>query len=209
MDANTTTRLQRRWEQLLEASRVPHPLGSRAFAEVCRAYQQSHRHYHTLAHLEHMLGLLADSGTTAPEALWATWYHDYVYRPGRSSNEQRSAVIARQALSAMGVADYVAEHTARIILATRSHQCSQPDVILQAVLDADMAILGSEPQQYRDYCDNVRREFSLTPRMLFDRGRRRFIESVLAQPRIFTTEWFGTRFETAARANLRSELQQL
>jgi hypothetical protein len=37
--------------------------------------------------------------------------------------------------------------------------------------------------------------------MLFDRGRRRFIEAVLVQDRIFATDWFFVRFEAAAETS--------
>ena len=209
MSADTTLRLQQCWQQLLQASQIPQERGEQAFADVCQAYAQKHRHYHTLAHLDHMLGLLYDSGNTEPEALWATWYHDYVYRPGRSDNERRSAESARSALSSMQVAEPTVQRTTQIILATQSHRYEGTDPVLQGVLDADMGILGSARAQYQDYCDNVRREFALTPSLLFNRGRRRFLEAVLAQSRIFATEWFFERFELPARDNLRSELLRL
>jgi len=69
-----------------------------------------------------------------------------------------------------------------------------------------MAILGAPPDRYRRYCDQVRHEFSALPGPVFRLGRRHFLEQVLAQERIFATEWFWQRFEAQARANLASEL---
>src|SRR5262245_55821527 len=65
--------LQRHWDQLCSASQIAAALGAPALAELYRAYSEEHRHYHTLQHLEHMLGLVNDSGNAHPEALWATW----------------------------------------------------------------------------------------------------------------------------------------
>jgi predicted metal-dependent HD superfamily phosphohydrolase len=203
------TVLQHHWTQLLQAAPIPTATGTAAFAELCQAYQQQHRHYHTLAHLEHMLGLVYDSGNAQPAALWATWYHDCVYRPGRSDNEARSAEHAHHVLIRLQVADPIIARCEQIILATRSHTFDGTDAELQGVLDADMAILGTPPQRYLEYCAEVRREFALTPGPLFRRGRRRFIEQVLAQSRIFATDWFWQRFETQARDNLASELARL
>ena len=209
LDPHFTPRLQQRWDELLTRSQVAPARGQATFADLCAAYAQPQRHYHTLTHLDHMLGLLYDSGNTQPAALWATWYHDYVYRPGRSDNEQRSAEIAGSTLQELQVAEPTVRRTQQIILATQSHRYAGDDPVLQGVLDADMAILGVAPDRYREYCGNVRLEFSLTPRLLFNRGRRSFIETVLAQPRIFTTEWFFERFENQARDNLRTELLEL
>jgi predicted metal-dependent HD superfamily phosphohydrolase len=202
--------LKRHWEQLLSSSHIPAALGMPAFDAVCRAYREPQRHYHTLQHLEHMLGLVYASGNAQhPEALWATWYHDLVYRPGRSDNEERSAEQARVTLQQLRVDNSIIARTEQIILATRSHTFAGTDTVLQGVLDADMAILGAEPARYREYCEQVHREFSAIPGLLFRRGRRQFLEQVLAQARIFVTDWFWQRFETQARANLAAELTAL
>jgi predicted metal-dependent HD superfamily phosphohydrolase len=201
--------LQLHWDQLLSASPTPAGCSERAFAELCCAYREPHRHYHTLQHLEHMLGLVYASGNVQPAALWATWYHDVVYQPGRSDNEQRSADHARVILTQLNIPQPIIAHTEQIILATRSHTFAGTDAVLQGVLDADMAILGTAPDRYRQYCEQVRREFALAPEPLFRQGRRHFLEQVLAQSRIFATDWFWQRFEVQARENLASELAAL
>jgi predicted metal-dependent HD superfamily phosphohydrolase len=206
---NAVPVLREYWQQLLSGSQLPAARGMSAFDAVCRAYQEPQRHYHTLQHLEHMLGLVYASGNAQPAALWATWYHDVVYQPGRSDNEARSAELARATLQALSVDHSVIARTEQIILATRSHTFDGVDAVLQGVLDADMAILGAAPARYHEYCEQVRREFSAVPGLLFRRGRRRFLEQVLAQARIFATDWFWQRFETQARANLASELAAL
>ncbi len=205
----TIPALRRRWDQLLQQSQIPAARGEQAFDALCAAYQEKQRHYHTLMHIKHMLALVSESGNTQSEAGWATWYHDYVYRPGRSDNEQRSAAIARDTLAGLQVPQSVIDRTCDIILATRSHRFAGTDPVLQGVLDADMAILGTPPARYGEYCDEVRREFGLTPRLLFNRGRRHFIAEVLSQSRIFATDWFYERFEAQARSNLQAELTQL
>jgi predicted metal-dependent HD superfamily phosphohydrolase len=206
---NASTLLQQRWQELLQASRVTEARGAPAFAELCAAYQQAQRHYHTLAHLEHMLDLVHESGNARAEALWATWYHDVIYRPGRNDNEKRSAELAGARMASLGVSPECIDRARQIILATRSHTFAGIDPILQGVLDADMAILGAPPERYREYCEQVRREFGWTPGPLFERGRRHFIEAVLAQERVFATDWFFQRFEAQARTNLAAELERL
>lgn len=207
-DVSVTAILQQRWQQLLQVSQVPETLGAPLFAELCAAYQESQRHYHTLVHIEHMLGLVYESDNAHPEALWATWYHDVIYRPGSSDNEERSAELAASRLTSVHMTAHCIERTRQIILATRTHTFTGVDPVLQGVLDADMAILGAAPGRYREYCEQVRREFAWTPGLLFKRGRRRFLEAVLSQERIFGSEWFCQRFESQARSNLAAELER-
>jgi len=75
------------------------------FEVVLRAYNEPHRHYHTLKHIKSMLRNLDNISLTLPltsqqiEVLQvAIWFHDIVYivpsEPGR--NECTSAIRARE-----------------------------------------------------------------------------------------------------------------
>src|SRR5690242_20725665 len=89
----------------------------------------------------------------------AAWYHDAVYDSHATDNEERSADMARSALSRLRVPGDRVESVARLILATKTHQTDgDPDAAV--LLDADLAILGSEPEQYDRYAKAIRREYA-------------------------------------------------
>jgi predicted metal-dependent HD superfamily phosphohydrolase len=203
--------LEHQWCNLLvDTGLVESAVSQRCFVELCNAYRETHRHYHTLAHISQMLRLLSDAQVVDPVARWATWYHDVIYSPGKQENEKLSADIAEARLISLGVEHSLAERVARIILATRHHQASADAIdTLKYVLDADMAILGVSDQHYQQYCEVVHREFKLVPTFLYKRGRKKFLKSVLQQERIYSMPWFYHQFEQQARKNMERELTRL
>jgi predicted metal-dependent HD superfamily phosphohydrolase len=66
--------------------------------DLIAAYAASNRHYHNLAHIEDCLAQLAQvNGLSAAEReilTEAIWWHDVVYDPTRSDNEELSAQLA-------------------------------------------------------------------------------------------------------------------
>ncbi|GLS27017.1 hypothetical protein [Marinibactrum halimedae] len=178
------------------------------FKALVSAYEEAHRSYHTLEHIASMLNLLNAANIDDVAAHWAVWFHDYIYQPGAKDNESLSAAVAQEVMESLGVKTSIILRATAIILATKSHLPPvNSDEAFKAVLDADMAILGSEPSEFQTYSNRVRAEFRRVPTLLYKIGRRKFLRDVLQQPRIFHTEWFFERFEQQARANLLKALK--
>jgi predicted metal-dependent HD superfamily phosphohydrolase len=75
-------------------------------ARLLRCYAEPQRAYHTLQHLEECLLLLDDAKATGliakPDLIeMALWFHDAVYNPQGSENEELSAQMALEALDQM------------------------------------------------------------------------------------------------------------
>lgn len=202
--------LEQQWNRLVVASGAEVSASQSHFSDLCQAYEEPHRYYHTLDHIAQMLNWLDEAGVDDSAALWATWYHDYVYNPGKKDNEARSGVHASIVLSDMGVEASVVERVVRIIEATKDHKVDGViDQHLHSVLDADMSILGVPETQYEQYCSAVRSEFKSIPNFLYKRGRKSFLKSVLKQENIYSSDWFFERFEVQARNNIEMELARL
>lgn len=200
--------IRERWQILLNDSHIVLDETSETCFEVlCKLYQEPHRYYHTFDHLSQMLWQLDLADITCVSVRWATFYHDAYYIPGDLENEQRSADLARNHLLLMGVEEKIIQDVEVMIIATKTHQASDDDSeVLRSVLDADMAILGVAEKDYSAYCEKVRLEFSAIEETLYCAGRKRFLESVLAQDRIYLTDYFFSEFELQARKNIEKEL---
>lgn len=179
-------------------------MAERWWRELASRYGEEHRHYHTLRHLEEMLDLLPHADETV---LAAVWFHDAVY--GGSSNEEQSAILARQALTELLFPPEMIGMVERLILATRTHDPSQVDPRFHPFLDADLAILGSAPERYREYTEQVRREYEHVPEALFRGARAAILDRLLERPRIYASDEFFARFERHARENIARELSGL
>src|SRR5882672_5397441 len=72
-------------------------LATELWEEITRAYTGKGRHYHTLQHLESLLQQLTEVKphiTDWDTLLFTLYYHDIVYNPAKSDNEEKSAGLA-------------------------------------------------------------------------------------------------------------------
>jgi predicted metal-dependent HD superfamily phosphohydrolase len=186
-----------------------HPQSNRIFDQVIDSYSGAQRFYHTTQHLCHLIELLQESSVDDPAAYWAAFYHDYIYVAGKPDNEAKSADFANAHLNQLNVNSSIIERCCELILMTKTHQMHQQDKLAACFLDADMAILGVDPESYAVYVANIKKEFSSIPGFLFNQGRKKFITGCLNQQRLYYTDWFFDRFEIQARKNLAWELTTL
>ena len=67
------------------------------FDRLVSAYSEPHRFYHTLEHLSEMFKVaarLSDAADNAAPVQLGIWFHDAVYDPRVTDNEERSAALA-------------------------------------------------------------------------------------------------------------------
>jgi predicted metal-dependent HD superfamily phosphohydrolase len=190
------------WQELWRDFGVEPPAG--ALEGLLERWSEPQRCYHGLEHLRELLTLFGEFRLLAlrpAEILAALFFHDAVYLPRRSDNEERSATLAGAVLGSAGVAPATIDRVERLILATRHHSpVNDPDAAL--LVDLDLAILGSSPERFARYEEQIRAEYSWVPFFLYRHKRRKVLRSFAARERIFTTPALHQRFEEAARRNL-------
>ncbi|MER6157355.1 hypothetical protein ABT147_17715 [Streptomyces sp. NPDC001868] len=215
-DAVDTRReaLHYRWLPALLSARdgacYPDPF---PFSEnLIERWAEPQRKYHTLDHLTAVLDrveVLEDHAADPDLVRLAAWFHDAVYQPERSENEERSARIAERALTEAGVPEAKVAEVARLVRLTVTHDPADDDPNGQVLCDADLAILASEPDAYAAYAAAVREEYGFVPDDAFRAGRAAVLRQLLDLPRLFRTPYGEREWEGRARENLRSELAAL
>lgn len=175
-------------------------------------WQEPQRHYHTVAHLAAVLDgvdRLERYADDADVVRLAAWFHDAVYRPERSENEERSARLAERALAEAGVPGLATAEVARLVRLTESHDPADDDRNGQVLCDADLAILAAPPEAYAAYTAAVRQEYAFVPNEAFRQGRSDVLRQLLGLSRLFRTPLGAAEWEDVARFNLRAELDLL
>jgi predicted metal-dependent HD superfamily phosphohydrolase len=131
-------------------------------------------------------------------------FHDAVYDPARHDNEAKSAELAKELAGA-------SDRAAELILLTAKHgtltEVSDHDAA--HFLDCDVSILGASERVFDAYDAAVAVEYKHVPADAYRAGRRAFLESMLAKPRIYFSDFFHARLDEQARANLRRALARL
>ena len=189
-------------------------------------HREAHRHYHTAVHVMWVLRHIATITVTCMvddvdvvEA--AALFHDAIHNPRVSTNEADSAALAGDVLTAAGWTAQRCAAVQQLILATahqpstshgtaaRSGTAPATSSFAERVLvDADLAILGSDSASYRAYADAVRAEYAHVAEPEWAVGRCAFLRGMLARPVVFSTPPMHDR-EARARANLLGELTGL
>ncbi|MGW5849274.1 HD domain-containing protein [Streptomyces sp. NPDC055254] len=176
------------------------------------AWAEPQRRYHTTAHLADVLAridVLAPHAADPAAVELAAWFHDAVYRPDRSENEERSAALAERALPELGIDAARTAEVARLVRLTVSHDPAPGDTNGEVLCDADLAVLAGAPQAYAAYAAAVRTEYGFVPDEAFRTGRAAVLRRLLDLPRLFRTPYGTAHWETPARANLAAELAAL
>ena len=185
--------LHRRWLDALVGARdgAAHPDPAPYAENLLRRWSEPQRHYHTVEHLTAVLDrvdLLEEYADDPDVVRLAAWFHDAVYLPDRSENEERSA---------------------RLVRLTVTHDPADDDRDGRVLCDADLAILAAPPQAYAAYAAAVREEYAFVPDAAFRAGRAAVLRQLLDLPRLFRTPYGEREWAARARENLREEWARL
>lgn len=198
-----------RWLRLMASLGFPEE--EHSYAELVSAYSEKHRHYHTVEHIDHCLRELDSAIELANEPAeveLALWFHDAVYNPNRSDNEQKSAEWACALLERHRASSDRIERVRTHIMATR-HEAPATTLDSQLVVDIDLSILGTSEADYARFDEDVRKEYRWVPSMIFNRKRAEILASFLARPRIYSTGMFFEKYEAQARRNIETAIAGL
>ncbi|WP_395749410.1 N-methyl-D-aspartate receptor NMDAR2C subunit [Prosthecobacter sp.] len=173
--------------------------GAAWHARLMTAYSEPQRADHTLQHLEECLLCLDEAKKTGlmaqPDLIeMALWFHDAVYDPQGSENEELSAKMALDA----GAGGEVA----RLIMLTKSHLPG--DGADDAwIIDIDLAIFAQPMGRVLEYEQQIRAEYAWVPQAVYAEKRAEILTIFLNRQQIYLTGWARERFEVRARENLR------
>lgn len=185
---------------------------------LLEAWTAPHRVYHGPRHL---LAVLDAVRPFEPERAFvlAAWFHDAVYDPSRTDNEEESARWLERVTEGLVADGVLAGHevhlAARMVRATADPLEPLPGgaegVAIGRFLDADLQVFASLPEDYDGYVAGVRQEVGFVSDDSFREGRRHLLERRAAE--VGRRGWFfhasSPLAEWLARRNLERELARL
>jgi predicted metal-dependent HD superfamily phosphohydrolase len=197
-----------RWTELLRAAGVQDN-SKQLFSEVERRYSEPHRAYHNRLHIDECLqefGRVHGEARNPIAVELAIWFHDVIYDPRETDNEEQSARFASECLKE--ASNELVRHITKLILRTKSHE---PGDIEDAALlvDIDLSILGKPPERFSQFESGIRSEYAWVPADVYRQKRAEILEGFLKRERIYLTESFRGRYEDAARRNLAKLIAEL
>lgn len=193
---------------LLEIGFTPSEINS-LWLDLEKTYSKKSRYYHNLTHLEEMVFwfLKYKQQLQQPnEVLYSIFYHDYVYNVTRKDNELKSAEHAIALLKPNHQLNKQLVFDS--IVATQLHQHSE-NKDSNWLIDFDLKILSKDWEDYKTYCQQIRKEYNIYPDFLYNPGRKKALAHFLENENIYQTETFRTHFEDKARENIQKEIATL
>ena len=191
--------------------------------ELEAAWSEPHRRYHGARHLGECLALWtrwqaqAQASSQRPaEVALALWFHDAVHDPLASGNEINSAVWAARSLVQAGLPSATAQRVCDLVLATRhdmgpgtGYDPQGQGADAQLLVDIDLAILGSPPERFEAYDQDVRKEYAAVPGFRYRRQRAHVLQGFLDRPRLYQGAPAVALLEAQARINLAAAISRL
>lgn len=182
-------------------------------------WTEPERRYHDVSHLVDLLQHVDELNQECHNlhaVQLAAWYHGaifdaaeratYAHRGGE--DETASAEIARRDLTELGVPADAVETVAQMVEGLARHSAPSESVDAAVLSDADLAILASDPQRYRQYRERVREEYAHIPLLDYLKARREIVDKLLSRERLYTSP-MGGGWERQARENLAAERARL
>ena len=172
------------------------------------AYTEN-RHYHTLNHIKVLLKAIQDFELTPNERVkleWAIWFHDYVYDSNSYNNEWQSSKAFKEFGVFFKMKNDKIYEISKLILITK-HVDKPTSRLEKIICDVDLKQLASD--WHAKNAKNVRKEYEFLSERDWRKGRKEFLESMLAKEHIYNTDEYRGALEDAARYNLQKELDTI
>ena len=183
--------------------------------ELMNAWAEPHRHYHDQRHLRECLALWArwrGLGDRTGEVAVALWFHDAIYDPQAGSNELNSAAWAARSLIRAGLASETAQRVHDLVMSTEQatqHDAPATGADARLLVDIDLSILGSPPERFERYDQDVRKEYARVPGFRYRDLRAQVLQGFLDRPRLYHGAAAMDLLEGQARINLAAALSRL
>jgi len=198
-----------RWDRLLGSFGIQ--TEQQTYSALDNAYSEKHRSYHTQHHINACLDMLDScllNLSRIHELEMAFWFHDAVYKIYSSTNEEDSALWAVGFLEQNQVESESISRIRQYILDTK-HDAVTTSLEAGAVVDIDLAILGSESENYDQFEKAIAYEYKIVPGIMYRKKRRQVLCSFINREYIYQTEYYRDHYEDRARLNLKRAIDQL
>ncbi len=191
-----------------------YPFNMQILNDLIKRYNEGGRYYHTLDHILTLLLLIDEHKELLKNANLlkiAAFFHDAIYDPNKTDNEKRSAQLAREKLTMMEFEENKIKMVESLIISTQNHVLDQEVDSFEGnfFLDCDLAIFSANQEKYKEYNQQIRKEYSMYPDFLYNKGRVKVLKHFLQLDRIYKTDLFYIKREQLARQNINRELQLL
>ena len=181
------------------------------FTELKARYEETHRKYHNVDHIESVLFELGKARYIAENKdsiELALWFHDAIYNTFSKSNEKDSADLAVSFISENAGCIELQKTVHSLIMATEHNFVPQIND-QKLIVDIDLSILGSTESRYAEFELAIRKEYKYVPWFIFKKKRIELLRYFLNRKSIYSHEHYIDSLEKQARVNITDAIAKL
>lgn len=191
------------------------------FTKLQEAYSEEKRTYHNLDSLREKLNCyyeIKDNLKNPQAVLFALFFQNFEYDPkaldGENKNLEYFNAFADEA--EIPADSPLREQASELLKVAATHSTDAHKIggafggeDAHYFLDLDMAVLGSSAENYADYREKIRGEYSFLSEPMYTALRLKVLQNFVQIPNIFATKEFREKYEEQARQNIQAEVELL
>ena len=197
------------WSSLM--SNLGFSENANTYTDLKMRYNEKHRKYHNVAHIQSVLDELTRTRHIAENAHsieLALWFHDAIYDSFSKSNEKDSADLADSFISENKGSEELQETVYSLTMATE-HNFVPKINDQRLIVDIDLSILGSTESRYAEFETSIRQEYKYVPWFIFKKKRIELLQYFLDRESIYSHEYYVDLLESPARVNIANAITKL
>uniref|UniRef100_A0AAG5DC75 Uncharacterized protein n=1 Tax=Anopheles atroparvus TaxID=41427 RepID=A0AAG5DC75_ANOAO len=195
------------WDNISTALELSPELSKRWLAKLRVQYSESHRHYHN----EHeLLRRKVSLLTGASVALQLAALFQYYYFEADKDCMNQNCEAVSEFFSDMTLSNKMLEANVKRLLGdlqSDGGDLSESDV--HFFQDLDLLVLGTPPEEYKKYTQQLRNECPSEDIRSYDKTRLKLLLTLSRIPCIYLTKEFSEQYESLARTNIEQEIKEL
>uniref|UniRef100_A0A182MM00 Uncharacterized protein n=1 Tax=Anopheles culicifacies TaxID=139723 RepID=A0A182MM00_9DIPT len=195
------------WENISTALELSPDTSDRWLTKLRTQYAQSHRHYHTESEL---IRRKVPHLTSASICLQLAALFQYYHFEADKDCVARNCEAVGEFFTDAQLDNKILEVNVKRLLGDvqmETGDLSESDI--QYFQDLDLLVLGTPPEEYKQYTQQLRNECPAEEVNSYDKMRLKLLQTLNSIPSIYTTKEFSDRFERIARANIEQEIKDL
>lgn len=184
--------------------------GKEVYQILIDLYQKPKRAYHNITHIAYMLDGLTKIEQLAEninELKIAIWFHDVIYEPTKTNNEEESAKLAYKLLIEKGASEDCARKVQNLVMATKYTIIAKTNDE-KLISDLDLAVLGLSKEIFIKYSDLLHQEYGFEGEEIYWKNRKIILERYVVDKNLFYHSYFKKRYEKQAIENLKFGIKE-
>ncbi|GAB0092149.1 hypothetical protein DMENIID0001_071220 [Sergentomyia squamirostris] len=197
------------WLEVCSRQKINQNIAQQWLEKVLRNYSDDKRVYHNQNIMFQQKETYLREGNANDSVILAAIFQYYLFDPMKDNQEENCQAFREFMQEADVKNENLEKYVTKLLGENIPDEINGFDDSAQFLQDLDIAILGSSPDEYKNYTDLLQKEYKDMNPESYKSTRLKILKTFLTIPSIYSTEFFRERLEESARRNIKKEIEEL